>query len=261
MEKSPPDQYFSTTMEKGLSILRLFDRDHTRLTLTQITGLCRLNKTTAYRLVNTLVTLGYLSKNPKSKVLRLGSNALVLGHNSLQGFELLQAVKPLIDEAFSKWKITIDSALLSDLELIALYRRESSSTIFFRHPLVSQDLHARAMGKAVLANLPPDKRDDALRKIVLTPHTPNTITDHGDLKAELEKTRARGYSVNNEEFFSGLVAIGAPLMNHQSKEVIGAVSFDYALGQKTLDEIIRDHSAVLMKMANTLSDMLTITEN
>ena len=75
----PTDQYFSTTLEKGLSILRLFDRDHTRLTLTQITGLCGLNKTTAYRLVNTLVSLGYLSKNPKSKVLRLGFNALVLG--------------------------------------------------------------------------------------------------------------------------------------------------------------------------------------
>lgn len=260
MGKSP-DQYFSTTLEKGLSILRLFDRDHTRLTLTQITGLCGLNKTTAYRLVNTLVSLGYLSKNPKSKVLRLGFNALVLGHNSLQGFELLQAVKPLIDEAFSKWEMTIDSALLSDLRLLALYRREASSTIFFRHPLVSQDLHARAMGKAVLANLPPDKRDDALRKIDLRPHTPNTITDRGNLEAELGKVQARGFAVNDEEFFPGLVSIGAPLMNHQSKAVIGAVSFDYALGRQTLDEIIRDHSAVLMKMANDLSDIMTIAEN
>jgi len=260
MGKSP-DQYFSTTLEKGLSILRLFDREHTRLTLTQITGLCGLNKTTAYRLVNTLVSLGYLSKNPKSKVLRLGFNALVLGHNSLQGFELLQAIKPLIDEAFSKWEITIDSALLSNLSLLALYRREAPSTIFFRHPLVSQDLHARAMGKAVLAYLPPDKRNKALRKIVLTPHTPNTITNRRDLEAELGKAQSRGFAVNNEEFFPGLLSIGAPLMNHQSKEVIGAVSFDYALGQQTLDAIIRDHSAVLMKMASDLSDIMTITEN
>jgi IclR family pca regulon transcriptional regulator len=61
------DQYFSTTLEKGLSILRLFDRDHTRLTLSQVSDLCGLNKTSAYRLVNTLVSLGYLKKIPKAK--------------------------------------------------------------------------------------------------------------------------------------------------------------------------------------------------
>ena len=257
----PTDQYFSTTLEKGLSILRLFDRDHTRLTLTQITGLCGLNKTTAYRLVNTLVSLGYLSKNPKSKVLRLGFNALVLGHNSLQGFELLQTVKPFIDEAFSKLGVTIDSALLSDLRLLALYRREAPGTIFFRQPLVCEDLHARAMGKAALANLTSEKRDEALRRLVLTPFTPNTITDRGDLEAELEATRTRGFAVNNEEFYPGLVAIGAPLINHQSKEVIGAVSFDFALGEQTLDEIVRRQSAVLVKIASDLSDIMTITEN
>jgi len=255
------DQYFSTTLEKGLSILRLFDRDHTRLTLSQITGLCGLNKTSAYRLVNTLVSLGYLNKHPQSKVLRLGINALVLGHNFLQGLEWLQTVKPLIDETFSKWQMTIDTTLLFDLSLVALYRREAPGTIFFRHPLVSHDLHARAMGKAILANLPDSRREEVLKTIVLTGHTPNTITEREALLAELEATRARGYAVNNEEFFMGLVSIGAPLMNFQSGEVIGAVSFDFALSEQTLDGLVRSHSAVLVKMANDLSNIMTITEN
>ena len=256
-----PDQYFSTTLAKGLSILRLFDRDHTRLTLSQISGQCGLNKTSAYRLVNTLVSLGYLQKHPQSKVLRLGINALVLGHNFLQGLELLQTVKPLIDETFSKWQMTIDTTLLSGLSLVALYRREAPGTIFFRHPLVSHDLHARAMGKAVLANLPDNRREEVLEKIVLTAHTPNTITQREVLQAELEATRAKGYAVNNEEFFMGLVSIGAPLMNFQSGAVIGAVSFDFALGEQTLDGIVRSHSAVLVKMADDLSNIMTIAEN
>ncbi|MFZ7126684.1 MAG: IclR family transcriptional regulator [Desulfobacterales bacterium] len=258
---SSSNQYFSTTLEKGLSILRLFDRDHTRLTLSQITHECGLNKTSAYRLVNTLVCLGYLNKNPQSKILRLGLNALALGHNFLQGFELLQTVKPLIDETFSQWKMTIDTALVSDLSLLALYRREAPGTIFFRHPLVSTDLHARAMGKAVLARLAAGDRERALEKIVLKAHTPNTITDRSSLEAELEATRARGYAVNNEEFFPGLVAIGAPLMNFQSGEVIGAISFDFALGEHTLDSVVRQYAAVLTRLANDLSEIVTITEH
>ena len=255
------DQYFSTTLEKGLSILRLFDRDQTRLTLSQVSDLCGLNKTSAYRLVNTLVSLGYLKKNPQSKILRLGLNALMLGHNFLQGFELLQTTKPLIDETYSKWKMTIDSALLSDLSLLAFYRREAPNTIFFRHPLFSQDLHARAMGKAVLASLSTNDRERALSKIVLTPHTPNTITDRDELENELDATQTRGYAVNNEEFFPGLVSIGAPLKNFQSQEVIGAVSFDFPLQEQPLDALISTYSSVLMKLANDLSEIMTITEN
>jgi len=258
---SSSDQYFSTTLEKGLSILRLFDRDHTRLTLTQITALCGLNKTSAYRLVNTLVKMGYLNKNPQSKVLRLGLNALTIGHNFLQGFELLQTAKPLIDEAYSKWKMTIDSALLSDLSLLALYRREAPNTIFFRHPLVSHDLHARAMGKAILASLPDQDRQRALSAMELKAHTPHTITDRDALEAELDATRTRGYAVNKEEFFMGLASIGAPLMNFQNNEVIGAVSFDFPFEAESLDEIVRTYAAVLMKLANDLSDIMTITEN
>ncbi len=254
------DQYFSTTLEKGLSILRLFDRDHTRLTLSQITAQCGLNKTSAYRLVNTLVGLSYLHKNPQSKFLRLGCNALALGHNFLQGFELLQTVKPLIDETFSKRKMTIDTALFSDLSLLALYRREGSGTIFFRHPLVSRDLHARAMGKAVLAGLAAGEREQALAKLVLTAHTPNTITDRRTLEAELNVTHSRGYAINNEEFFLGLVAIGAALVNFQSGTVLGAVSFDFALGEHSLESVVRDHVAVLLKMAHDLSYIMTITE-
>jgi IclR family pca regulon transcriptional regulator len=255
------DQYFSTTLEKGLSVLRLFDRDHTRLTLTQIANLCNLNKTSAYRMVNTLVSLGYIKKNPKSKVLRLGLNSLTLGYNFLQGFELRHTAKPLIDEIFSKWKITIDSTLFSDLSLVALYRREAPSTIFFRHPLISHELHARAMGKAVLANLPDEDRDHAIKNIELIAHTPNTILDRDALKTELEATRAKGYGVNNEEFIPKLLAIGAPLMNFQNGEVIGAISFDFSLKEHSLDFIIDKYLALLLKLASDLSDIMTITEN
>lgn len=255
------DQYFSTTLEKGLSVLSLFDREHTRLSLSQIAARCHLNKTSAYRLVNTLVSLGYISKHPQSKILRLGFNALALGHNFMQGFELLQTAKPLIDETFSKWKMTIDSTILSGLSLLALYRREAPGTIFFRHPLVSHDLHARAMGKAVLASLPARDRDHALDNMALVVHTPNTITDRDALQAELEVTRTRGFAVNNEEFFPGLLAIGAPLVNHQNGDVIGAVSFDFPFGEHPLDGVIRNYSAILVKLANDLSDIITITEN
>ena len=57
---STKDQYFSKTLEKGLVILNLFNLDHSFLTLSEISRLSGINKTSTYRLTNTLVQLGYL---------------------------------------------------------------------------------------------------------------------------------------------------------------------------------------------------------
>jgi IclR family pca regulon transcriptional regulator len=56
------DPYFSKTLEKGLVILNLFDRDHSNRGLSEISKLTGINKTSVYRFVNTLLQLGYLRR-------------------------------------------------------------------------------------------------------------------------------------------------------------------------------------------------------
>ena len=73
--------YYSKTLEKGLIILDLFDRDHQHRGLSEISRLTGINKTSTYRLVNTLVQMGYLRKSIHNKSLRLGPRAFVLGHH------------------------------------------------------------------------------------------------------------------------------------------------------------------------------------
>jgi IclR family pca regulon transcriptional regulator len=147
------DKYFSKTIEKGLFILSLFDRDHSKRSLTEISQITGINKTSVYRFVNTLVALGYLRKNSSNRLIRLGPRAFVLGQNFFHGFDLLQGVKPIIDKTSIQHNVSIDSALLHRHSLISLYRRELPNLIYFRLPLLMEDLHARALGKAILANL------------------------------------------------------------------------------------------------------------
>lgn len=261
MQPDSANQYFSKTLEKGLSILSLFNRDHTRFSLSEIARICGFNKTSTYRLVNTLVELGYLKKHSGSKALKIGEKALFLSYSFLQGFELLQSIKPLIDEIFSNLKITIDSALLFDLTLVTLYHRQAPSTVFFRHNVLNHDLHARSMGKAVLSRLPPEELDGILEKMHLSARMPNTVTDTKRLKTELEQARSKGYAVNNEEYFPELVSIAAPLINFRKERVLGAVSFDFAVREQPLCVIEEKYSSVLIKLANDMSEMMTITEN
>ena len=258
---SSPNQYFSKTIEKGLSILSLFDREHTRLTLAEISQKTDINKTSTYRFVNTLVQLGYLKKNANSKLLKLGPKSLLLGHNFIHGFDLLQNIKPLIDKTFVEHRISIDSALLDGLQLLALYRREAPNTITFRQPLISRDLHARAMGKAVLAYFDPNTLQQFFESVSLYKYTPNTITKKNKLKAELEETKNRGYSINNQEFMLGLICIGAPLMNFKTKKVVGGISFDFPTSEQSLSSIEGKFTGMLTKLACDISEMITIADN
>jgi len=255
------DQYFSKTIEKGLSILSLFDREHTRLTLAEISQKTDINKTSTYRFVNTLVRLGYLKKNASSKRLKLGPKSLLLGHNFIRGFDLLQNTKPLIDRTFAEHRITIDSALLDGLQLIAFYRREAINTIAFRQPVVSRELHARAMGKAVLAFFDPAALHDFFDSVSLDKYTPNTITIKKKLIAELETTKHRGYSINNQEFMPGLICIGAPLMNFKTKTVVGAISFDFPASEQSVGSIEGKFTGVLIKLAYEISEIITTADN
>lgn len=254
------ETYFSKTLEKGLIILDLFDRDHQRRGLSEIARLTGINKTSTYRLVNTLVKLGYLRKSMSDKSLSLGPKAFVLGQHFFHGFDIFQAVKPIIDKTFLEQNISIDSALLHGHSLISLYRREMPNLIYFRLPLTMEDLYARAMGKAVLAKLEHAELYTLLEGTRITKLTPNTLSNKEEIIKDIELTRNRGYSVNNEEYVEGLISIGAPLMNFRKDTVVGAVSLDFSSSEYSLDYIKKNFPGILTKLASELSETVTVAD-
>lgn len=257
----PENEYFSKTIEKGLVILDLFDQSNPRRSLTEISNILGINKTSTYRYVNTLTQLGYLKKVSSTKILKLGRKALLLGYQFLQGFEFLQTIKPLIDQTYKEYNITIDSVLLDGDALIALYRRESKNTINFRHPLLSKSLYARATGKAVLAFMGEKDLFEFIANTELEAKTKNTIVNKDDLLTELELIRKKGYSVANEEYLYGMNAIGAPIKNIKRDIAVGAVSFDFPAIENPISEIERKYADSVKKLAMDLSEIITVTDD
>ncbi len=251
------EKYFSKTIEKGLLILSLFDRDHSKRSLSEIAQITGINKTSVFRFVNTLVELGYLRRNSNNRLIRLGPRSFVLGQNFCHGFDLLQGVKPIIDKTSLQHNVSIDSALLHGHSLISLYRRELPNLIYFRLPLVMTDLHARALGKAVMAHLGVEQLNALLKSLTLRKLTPKTIARRQDLLKELKTTKNRGYSINNEEYLLGLVCIGAPLVNYNTKAIAGAVSLDFPAAEYPLSIVERNYAGILTKLASELSAIIT----
>ena len=79
----------------------------------------------------------------------------------------------------------------------------------------SNPVHCTSVGKAILAFLPEDRAAEVVRRTKFERFTSRTIGSAEALRAEMEKTRRRGYAVDDEEFEEGLRCIAVPLLDAQ----------------------------------------------
>ena len=108
----------------------------------------------------------------------------------------------------------------------------------------------------VLAHLEEEAAAKVLGRGALTRRTAKTLTDRRRLEADLARTRARGYAVNDEEFVPGLISIAAPLIGPHQGRVRGAVSFDFSIAEYGLEQIMKSYVKPLIELAGDISALL-----
>lgn len=254
MPTSP--EYFSKTIEKGMRILETFDHAHSTISLKDISKATGINLTSTYRFVNTFEELGYLRKDNRKKLLKLGPKAIALGRRFLTGFELSKSINPRLDEIQEKYNITIELSLYHDDTLVVIYRREAKHTLTSRAPMIRKSLYFTALGKAILAFLPPDKLTQILSRSPLKRITKKTLVKKAALRDDLKRTRKRGYSVNNEEYMDGLIAIGAPLFNLHTNQVVGSISFDSTIIQQSVTAFEKKYAKTVLEVGKEISELI-----
>jgi len=248
--------YFSKTIEKGLRILNLWDRDHLALSMNDISKAAGINLTSTYRFVNTYLELGYLRRDPRTKLVTLGPMAVSLGKRLLEGLDLNQIIIPLVDSAYHQYGISIDVALCHEDTLFVAYRREAEHTLVYPQPLRIKELHCTALGKAFLSSLPGEELKKILGGSDFEKRTENTITKRPQLLTDLARIRRRGYSLNNEEYVIGLIAIGAPLVDSDTRRIFGAVCFNSNTIQHSITDLEKEYGKIIKRLAKDISESI-----
>jgi len=249
--------YFSKSLDKGLKILALFNRETPVLTQSEIATTLDLNRTSTYRYINTLVELGYLEKDTKTKEIRPSILCLLFYTNLMRATDHLRMIKEVVDRIHSENNISIDVAFVVDDAMVHIYHREAQETLTYRLPDFSKNcLHNTALGKAYLSSLPDDLMAEKIDTMSLVARTEKTIVDKDTLAAELKKTKAHQYAIAEEEYLPGLVAIGAPLYDPISGKGVGAVSFDFSVLQHSAEDIKAKYGDMIRETARSLSGLL-----
>ncbi|MFJ4649192.1 IclR family transcriptional regulator [Streptomyces bobili] len=168
-------------------------------------------RSSVYALLRTLTEHGWVRTDPSGTLYSVGIRALLAGTTYLDADPYLRIVQPLINDLSARLDETIHYGRLDRTDIVYLATHESSqylrpfSRVGRRLPAFST-----ALGKALLAErLDTDLADHVLD--TLKPLTPNTHTDHDALVKDLRATAERGYAIDNEENFVGVVCYGFSL--------------------------------------------------
>ncbi|WP_042882154.1 IclR family transcriptional regulator [Cupriavidus necator] len=168
-----------------------------------------LPKPTLHRMLQQLEAAGLIQRNGDGRqygtglrLRRLAENLLL---NSTSHGARHMVLRRLVEEVGESCNLTA----FSGGEVLYLDRVETAAPLrFYLHPGSRVPAHCSATGKLFLAQLAPAQRQRLLGHVELERYTQNTLTDHAQLEAELERVKRDGYAMDDEEFLPGLLCIG-----------------------------------------------------
>jgi IclR family acetate operon transcriptional repressor len=183
------------------------------------------NISTVYHVLNTLATDGYAEREDGTGRYRLGRKVAPLGNAFIRslpvGPNLQSAVRGLADSTGEAAYLAILSGRHVVLaEIIESVKHPRVETLYLGY---SGHLHARALGKAVLAHCDAEFVGAHFAAAAPKALTAGTLTSLSAIEAELDRVREQGYAEDLEEFAEGICCIAAPIFDARGA-VYGAIS-------------------------------------
>lgn len=208
-------------LERGLILLNaLAGQRHASLTdLSRITG---VPASTAHRLLMTFQTFGYVDFSQATNLWRVGVEAFRTGNAFAWQLNIVEAARNVMHDLVDKTGETANLAVPDGADVVFVSQVETSNPIrAYFNPGTKAPMHVSGIGKAILSTFDRARVERLLKGPGLPEFTSNTLTDLDSLVLNLQETRSRGWSFDNEERNLGMRCIAAPIFNEYGEAVAG----------------------------------------
>ena len=208
------------SLNRGLQVLDYMDAQDKAVRLTDVAMALGVDRSNASHLLRTLVVAGYARQDSKRRYMRTRRSQPPSGseHSLEEIVACKEAWRPALESVAAATGECAHLAVRVESRVWYIDKVDSTSPLKVDHPVGHlAPLHCTALGKAFLAF------GDAEAARPLTSYTSATKTTMESLLREIERTRQRGYAVDNEEFAVGIRCAGAPIKDSDDR-MIAALS-------------------------------------
>jgi len=247
-----PDSVSSVMKVFGILQALGEERDHG---ITELSQRVMMSKSTVYRFLQTMKSLGYVAQEGESEKYSLTLKLFELGAKALQNVDLIRSADVEMRELSRLTKETIHLGALEEDSIVyihkidSLYNLRMYSRIGRRNPL-----HTTAIGKVLLAWRDRCEAQEILSEVEFRRSTANTIVTAEALLDVLLQVKEQGYGEDNEEQEEGLRCIAVPVFDRFGVVIAGlSISFPTI---RFSEEAKNEYVAMLHRAARNISDQM-----
>lgn len=203
-------------LRKGLSIIASFDSIRSRLSVSEAARRASISRAAARRYLLTLTELGYVGTDGAEYWLE--PRVMRLAGAYLTSAQLPRMLQPILNRLTSMTGESAAAAVLDGDDVIYIARCVAARIVSYGlQPGTHLPAYVTSTGKALVASLPPDEAEAWIARQTLRPFTRRTITDHDELRRQVEACRQAGYCYSSEEYEPGVCAIAVPVRDTRGR--------------------------------------------
>jgi IclR family acetate operon transcriptional repressor len=243
------------SLERGLRIVEVVASNGALTSLAEIARRTGLHRSTAHHLLRTLVDLGYLRQDFQSRGYELAAKVFHLTGRTWSPEQLGSIAEPLIAELARETGEGSSVAVYRDGVVQIVAKRDADGPVrVVQNVGADRPIHATAVGKAIVAFLPSAELSGVLARLTFTGFTARTIVARPAFEAELQRIRASGVAIDDEEHIEGIRCIAAPIFAYNGQVVASICT----VGSKVrmTRRKIRDLRGPLLDFSRRLSERL-----
>ncbi|MBP8852932.1 DNA-binding transcriptional regulator KdgR [Aeromonas allosaccharophila] len=190
--------------------------------VTELSQRIMMSKSTVYRFLQTMKTLGYVNQEGETDKYTLSLKLFELGGRALEHQDLIQIADVQMYRLGKLTKETLHLGALDENSVVYLHKIDSEYNLRMYSRIGRRcPLYSTALGKVMMAWLPEEEVRSMLAGVTFERFTEHTLANVDALLAELTQVREQGYAEDNEENENGLRCFGVPIYNRMGRIITG----------------------------------------
>jgi DNA-binding IclR family transcriptional regulator len=243
------------SVQRACQILRAFNCATAEWGVSDLHRHLHLPKSVVFRLLQTLEDQSFVEQDSVSHKYRLGRGSYEMAALYARSNDLIRVSEPFLKQLVAQTRFTAQLGVLDGRDTVSLLVVQSPMSVRVVIDIGDRKpAHASATGKVLLAGL----SDETVRALLsdgkLIALTADTLTDIKTLLSHLDKVRDQGYALNRGESTEGIMAVAAPIHDHQGRTV-AAVSLGWP-AQFASENQVPDLIKCVVRTAKEISQRL-----
>ena len=248
------------SLDRGLVILEAVAKSSDPMSLADLAALLHIDRSSVFRLANTLKRRGYLAISSRGKDYILGPSIWRLSRQ----YDWSNMLVAISHEHLKKLALETN-------ETAHLAVREGKRALFIDHATTNHmiavagqtgelvPLYCTAHGKALLADFDTAQLQTILGSQPLTSYTPQTVTSLRKLAKHCEDIKRLGYAIDEAEFQEGIRCVAAPIRDRDGS-LIASIGISAPM-TRFPRERFPECSEQVMQIAHTISQAVAARED